>query len=58
MALLVFVVALARHAVIIGRTARRFQEEVGPLAAEVADEGAKTSDRAGRLGLPRTHGRS
>jgi hypothetical protein len=58
MVMLVFVVALTRHALIIGRTARRFQDEVGPLAAEVADEGAKVSDRARHLRSPRRTGRS
>jgi hypothetical protein len=48
----VFAISLGRHALIIGRTARRFREEVGPLADELAQDGAQTSDRAQRLQLP------
>jgi len=52
MVFLVFAISLARHAVIIGRTARRFQEEVGPLAADVSREGSQTADRAQGLRMP------
>ena len=49
----VFAVSLGRNAVIIGRTARRFREEVGPPAAELSRDGAAVSDRAQGLGVPR-----
>jgi Sec-independent protein translocase protein TatA len=49
---LVFAVSLGRHAVIVGRTARRFQEEIGPVASEVSREAAAASDRAQRLEIP------
>jgi hypothetical protein len=54
----VFAVSLVRHALIIGRTARRFQAEVGPLAAEVGREGSETADRTERLRVPRAPERS
>jgi hypothetical protein len=54
---LVFAISLGRHAVIVGRTARRFREEVGPVASEVSREGAETSERAGRLEIPDRTGR-
>jgi hypothetical protein len=58
LALTAFVVALGRHVLILGRTARRFQEEVGSIADEVAREGARASEHAGRLGRTRGTGRS
>jgi hypothetical protein len=58
MVFIVFAVSLGRHAVIIGRTARRFREEVGPLAADVGREGSEAGDRAQRLQLPRSPERS
>ena len=58
LALTAFVVALGRHVLILGRTARRFQEEVGSIADEVAREGARASEHAERLGRTRGTGRS
>jgi len=57
-ALLAFVLALGRHVLILGRTARRFQAEVSPIAEEIAREGARVSEHADRLGRTRTTGRS
>jgi Sec-independent protein translocase protein TatA len=54
---LVFAISLGRHAVIVGRTARRFRDEVGPVASELSREGAEVSDRAQRLQIPRGTGR-
>jgi hypothetical protein len=54
----VFAISLGRHVLIVGRTARRFQEEIGPLAAEVAEDGSRTSDRSRRLRLPQKPERS
>jgi hypothetical protein len=53
MVFLVFAVSLGRHALIIGRTARRFRDEVGTLATEVSREGSETGDRAQALHMPR-----
>lgn len=58
LALLALVLALGRHVLILGRTARRFQEEVGPIADEIAREGARASEHADRLGRTRRGGRS
>jgi hypothetical protein len=51
-------VALVRHAIVIGRTAREAAEEVGPIAREVAAERARASERAARLQAPRPTGRA
>jgi hypothetical protein len=53
MVFVVFAVSLGRHAVIIGRTARRFRDEVGPMAEEVSREGSETGDRAQALRMRR-----
>ena len=50
---LVFAISLGRHAVLVGRTARRFQEEIGPVASEVSREAAAAADHAQRLEIPR-----
>jgi hypothetical protein len=55
---LVFAAALGRHAIIIGRTARRFRDEVGPIARDVSSEGSETADRAQALHVPRRARRS
>ncbi|HEX9300477.1 MAG TPA: hypothetical protein VF968_10155 [Actinomycetota bacterium] len=58
LALAALVVALGRHVLLLGRTARRFQEEIGPVAEEVAREGARASEHAERLGRARRGGHS
>jgi uncharacterized membrane protein len=55
---LAFVLALGRHVLILGRTARRFQEEVGSVADEVARERARASEHADRLSRAQGTGRS
>jgi hypothetical protein len=50
---LIFAVALGRHAIIIGRTARRFRDEVGPMAQDLSRDGSETADRAQALRMPR-----
>ena len=52
-AVLAFLVALIRHLLVLGRTARRLQDEVSPIAREISTEGARASDRASRLRPPR-----
>jgi hypothetical protein len=49
---LVFAVSLARHVVIVSRTARRFQDEAGSLAGEVSRAGSATADRAQAVRMP------
>jgi len=54
---LVFAISLGRHVVLVGRTARRLQDEVGPLATDVSREGAEVADRVERLEAPGRTGR-
>jgi hypothetical protein len=51
-AVLACLVALVRHALVLGRAAERLQEEVGPLADEIATEGDRASGHAARLRMP------
>ena len=52
-AVIAFLVALGRHALILGRTAARAQEEVAPLAAEISREGSRAAERVQNLKVPR-----
>jgi hypothetical protein len=52
MAVLVFAIALVREALLLGRTARRFQEEAQPIVDDVGREAARASDRARSLSPP------
>jgi len=54
----VFAISLGRHAIIVGRTARRFRDEVGPVAADVSREGSEAGDRAQALHMPHRARRS
>jgi len=51
-------VGLVRHVLGLGRTLRRFQEEVTPVAREITAEGDRASTRASRLSGPRRRDRS
>lgn len=55
LAIAVVLVGLVRHVLLLGRTLRRFQEEVQPIAEDIAAEGERASSRAGDLptGEPR-----
>lgn len=55
LAIAVVLVGLIRHVLLLGRTLRRFQEEVQPIAEDIAAEGERASSRAGSLptGKPR-----
>ncbi len=56
--IVVVIVGLVRHALVLGRAAKRFQEEVGPIANEIGVEGDRASGRAAGLrpsGLGRDH---
>lgn len=48
-ALLAVLISLVRQAILLGRTAARMQEELGPLAGEVAAASARTADAAAGL---------
>ncbi len=45
-------VGLVRHVFGLGRTLRRFQEEITPLAQEISAEGDRAAARASGLGRP------
>jgi hypothetical protein len=49
LALAAVLVGLVRHVLGLGRTLRRFQEEVTPVAEEISAEGNRASSRAARL---------
>ena len=51
-AVLVFAIALVREALLLGRTARRFQEEAQPIVDDVSRAASRASDRAGSLSPP------
>ncbi|MDP9329584.1 MAG: hypothetical protein M3P11_02920 [Actinomycetota bacterium] len=53
-AVIAVLVALVRHALSVGRAVRRFNDEVGPLADEIATNAARASDRAGGFEIPRS----
>jgi hypothetical protein len=47
-----FAVALARHGLALGRTAKRMADEVSPLTKEISQEAERASARAGGLQAP------
>ncbi len=47
-AIIAVLIVLVRHALLLGRTLRRFQEEVQPIADEIAAEGERASSRGSR----------
>jgi hypothetical protein len=52
-AVMIVLIALARHAMFVGRSAKRFQEEVAPLAEELNRGSAKISEHTSKLEMPR-----
>jgi hypothetical protein len=48
----VFLAFLGYHAVQVARAARRFQEDVGGLAAEISRGSRRASERVSRLPAP------
>ena len=52
MAVVAFLLALIREVLLLGRTARRFQEEAQPVVDDMRREAARASDRAGSLTPP------
>lgn len=51
-ALIAFGIALGRHAMILGRTVKRFQDEVQPVAQEIAEGSDRASQKAASLQVP------
>jgi hypothetical protein len=48
-AVLALLITLIRHLLVLGRTARRMQDELSPIVQEISSEGTRASDRASRL---------
>jgi hypothetical protein len=57
LAIAAMLIALARHAILLGRTLRRFQDEVQPLADEIATGSGRAASRTQRLGTELPFGR-
>lgn len=49
LALIAFFVALGRHVLVLGRTAKRMQEEVQPIADDISRMTTHQQDRIGEL---------
>jgi hypothetical protein len=49
-AVLAFLIALIRHLMVLGRTARRMQDELSPIVQEISADGSRASERAARMG--------
>ena len=45
-------IGLARHAILVGRTARQAQDEIQPIVADVSREAQRASERASSLQPP------
>jgi hypothetical protein len=58
LAIAVVLVGLVRHVFLLGRTLRRFQEEVQPIAEDIAAQGERASSRAAGLSSPKAGGPS
>jgi hypothetical protein len=51
-------IGLVRHVLGLGRTLRRFQQEVAPIAQEISAEGDRAATRTSRLSARRGRDRS
>jgi hypothetical protein len=51
-ALLAFTIALVRHLLLIGRTARQLQDEAQPILTELSSEGDRASRHVAALQRP------
>ena len=51
-ALAACVIFLVYHGILLGRTARRAQEELGAVAADAADQARRAGERASTLRVP------
>jgi len=52
LAVVAVLVALIRHALVVGRSARELQEAVKPLADAIAADGRRASERGASLQIP------
>ncbi len=51
-------VALVRHVLVLGRSLRRFRQEIEPLTRAITEEGNRASSRRARLSGELPFGRS
>jgi hypothetical protein len=51
-------IALVRHVIVLARALGRFQQEVSPIARDIASAGERASLRAQRVGAERPFGPS
>ena len=51
-AVIACLVALVRHVLVVGRSAKELQEAVKPLADAITADGQRASDRASSLEVP------
>jgi hypothetical protein len=51
-AVIAVLIALVRHVLLLGRTARRMQEEVAPLADEISAGATQAGEKAQRFQVP------
>jgi hypothetical protein len=56
--LLAFLVALIRQVFLLGRTARRMQEELAPITRDISSQAARAGSRAGSMKPPSRSGRA
>ena len=49
-AVIAFLIALIRHLLVLGRTARRMRDELSPIVDEISAGSTRASERASRLG--------
>jgi hypothetical protein len=57
-ALLALLIGLARQSLLLGRTARRAQDELQPMVSQISRDGQRASTKAGNLKPPARRGRS
>jgi ubiquinone biosynthesis protein UbiJ len=53
-----FLIALIRQVFLLGRTARRMQEELAPITGDISSQVARAGSRAGSLKAPSRSGRT
>lgn len=58
LAIVAVLIGLVRHVFGLGRTLRRFRDEVTPIAQEISAEGDRAASRAAGMSPPRGRNRS
>ena len=57
-ALLAFLIGLARQGLLLGRTAKRAQDELQPIVSQISSEGQRAASTASNLKPPARKNRS